>query len=253
MATAAGLPGILREVKNLCRIDGQYILSVMNSETRTPNSTARGRDPKDSGRDPETPGRDVAIISDPDKAAVLLKDPRLHILAMAATPMSAVEMADRLGETRQRIGYHLRQLVEAGLLEDVVVSRRGAMVEKRYQASAASYALSPSLLGSLTARMGSSSDQESARHLLGAIHEVQNDLAQLLAEDGSASDRMPTLTLSTRIRFRDAKQRAAFADALMAGLTNVVAQHTAPFEETDGTPGEGEPFRLTLTLNPTPS
>lgn len=203
--------------------------------------------------DPEAPLRDVAIISDPNMATVLLKDPRRHILEMATRPVSAVEMADRLGETRQRIGYHLRQLVDAGLLEDVVVSRRGAMVEKRYRASAASYALAPSLLGSLMARIGSSPDRDSARHLLGAINEVQDDLAQVLARRESESDRVPTLTLSTRIRFRDAEQRAAFADALMASLTDVVARHTAPFERDDGTAGEGEPFRLTLTLNPTPS
>lgn len=203
--------------------------------------------------DAMAPHRAVAIISDPNTASVLLKDPRRHILEMAGQPMSAVEMASRLGETRQRIGYHLRQLVDAGLLEDVVVSRRGAMVEKRYRASAASYALSPSLLGSLTARIESSPDRESASHLLGAINEVQDDLAQVLAQRESESDRVSTLTLSTRIRFRDAEQRAAFADALMAGLTDVVARHTAPFEQDDGNAGEGEPFRLTLTLHPTPS
>lgn len=205
------------------------------------------------GPESGAPPRDVAIISDPNMAAVLLKDPRRHILAMATRPLSAVEMAHRLGETRQRIGYHLRQLVDAGLLEDVVVSRRGAMVDKRYRASAASYALSPSLLGSLTARMESSPDRESVRHLLGAINEVQDDLAQVLAQQESGPDRVATLTLSTRLRFRDAKQRAAFADALMAGLTDVVARHTAPFEQDDGQAGEGEPFRLTLTLHPTPS
>jgi len=202
---------------------------------------------------PEAPLRDVAIISDPNMAAVLLKEPRRHILAMAAEPVSAVEVADRLGETRQRIGYHLRQLVEAGLLQDVVVSRRGAMVEKRYRATATSYALAPSLLGSLTARIGSAPDRDSARHLLGAINEVQDDLARVLARRESEADRVPTLTLSTRVRFRDAKQRAAFADALMAALTDVVAQHTTPFEPDDGMANDGDPFRLTLTLNPTPS
>lgn len=197
--------------------------------------------------------REVAIISDADSAAVLLKDPRRRILEMASSPVSAVEMAERLGETRQCIGYHLRQLVDAGLLEDVVVSRRGAMVDKRYRASAASYALSPSLLGSLAARVESSADRESVRHLLGAINEVQDDLGQVLAERESTSDRLPTLTLSTRLRFRDAHERAAFADALMAALTDVVGRHAAPYERDDGTPGDGDPFRLTLTLHPTPS
>lgn len=193
--------------------------------------------------------RSVAIISDPESAAVLLKDPRRSLLEMASQPVSAVEMAERLGEPRQRIGYHVRRLVDAGLLEDVVVARRGAMVDKRYRASAASYALAPNLLGSLAARVESVADRESLAYLVAAVNEVQDDLARVLTEQDAG--RIPTLTLSSRIRFRDAAERAAFADALMRALTDVVARHTAPYQRDDGEPGEGEPFRLTLTLNPT--
>lgn len=195
----------------------------------------------------------VAVISEPERASILLKDPRRRILHMALKPMSAVEMAERLGESRQRVGYHVRQLVEAGLLEDVEIERRGAMVHKRYRASAASYALAPSLLGSLAARVESTADRESVAHLLGAVNEVQEDIARVLATRRSAAERLPTLTLSTRLRFRDAAERGAFADALMKALTDVVARHSTPYERDEGEAPEGEPFRLTLTLNPTES
>lgn len=204
------------------------------------------------------PKRGISFISEPGRAAALLKGPRRQLLEMASEPVSAVDMAERLGETRQRIGYHVRQLVEAGLLEDVEVGRRGAMVEKRYRARASSYALAPSLLGSLAARVDSPADRESAAHLVGALNEVQEDLATVLASRDSSGDRLSTLTLSSRIRFRSAAQRGAFADALMRALTDVVARHSEPYErddrmnQQDGEP-EGEPFRLTLTLNPTPS
>lgn len=195
----------------------------------------------------------VAIISEPERASVLLKDPRRRILQMALEPVSAVEMAERLGESRQRVGYHVRQLLEAGLLEDVEIARRGAMIDKRYRASAASYALAPSLLGSLAARVESSADRESVVHLLGAVNEVQEDLARVLATRESGEERLPTLTLSTRLRFRDAGERGAFADALVKALTDVVARYSTPYERDDGGDPEGEPFRLTLTLNPTES
>ena len=198
---------------------------------------------------PTDPERAVAIISDAESAALLLKDPRRRILELALEPLSAVEMAERLGEPRQRVGYHVRQLVEAGLLEDVVVAQRGAMVDKRYRASADSYALAPELLGPLAARVESTADRESLAYLLGAVHEVQQDLVHALS--GPARARVRTLTLSTRVRFRDQEERAAFADALMRALTDVVGRFTTAFEKDDGTPGEGEPFRLTLTLNPT--
>jgi DNA-binding transcriptional ArsR family regulator len=219
---------------------GQIILSVMTDE----------RGVSDEGADLGV-SSGVAIISEPERASVLLKDPRRRILQMALEPVSAVEMAERLGESRQRVGYHVRRLVEAGLLEDVEVARRGAMIDKRYRASAASYALAPSLLGSLAARVDSSADRESVAHLLGALNEVQDDVARVLAGRESTSDRLPTLTLSTRLRFRAAAERGAFADALVKALTDVVARYSAPHEREDGSAPDGDPFRLTLTLNPT--
>lgn len=170
---------------------------------------------------------------------------------MARRPMSTVEMAERLDEPRQRIGYHVRQLVDAGLLEDVEVSRRGAMIDKRYRASAAAYVLAPDLLGPLAARVESSADRESVTHLLGAVNEVQSDLARVLSVRGAAGERLPTLTVSTRIRFRHARERTAFANALTAALTDVIGRHSSPFVQNDGAADAGEPFRLTLTLHPT--
>lgn len=195
--------------------------------------------------------RPVEIIADAERAAVLLKDPRRRILEMARTPLSAVEMAERLDEPRQRVGYHVRVLAEAGLLEDVETSRRGAMVEKRWRASAVAYALAPDVLGPIAARLPPPGDQESLTHLLGAVHEVQGDLARVLSARTSADERLPTLTLSTRIRFGDAAQRGAFADALVRALTEIAAAHAEPFEAADEAPEAGDPFRLTLTLHPT--
>lgn len=205
--------------------------------------------PSPQARHPAIP--DVGIISDLDTAAALLKDPRRRILELARTPITAVEVAERLAEPRQRVGYHVRRLAEAGLLVEAGSSRRGAMVEKRYRASAARYALAPRLLGPLAARLESRGDRESLAHLLGAVHEVQADLAQVLSEHGGTQARLPTLTLSSRLRFRDAAQRGAFADALVQALTDVVARHAAPFTDPAGEPAPGEPFRLTLTLHPT--
>ena len=85
---------------------------------------------------PTKRARQVQIIDDAERAVVLLKDPRRRLLEMARAPISATEMAERLDQPRQRVGYHVRMLAEAGLLEDVETTRRGAMVEKRYRASA---------------------------------------------------------------------------------------------------------------------
>lgn len=193
----------------------------------------------------------VAIISDLSTASVLLKDPRRQILELAQTPITTVEMAERLNEPRQRLGYHVRCLVGAGLLRPQAITRRGSMVEKQYRSSAKSYALSPELLGPLAARLGSRADGESAAHLLGALHEVQSDMAEALEASENAKTPLPTLTLSSRLRFRDQDERAGFAEALLQALAEVVAQHASAFHDSQGAPAPGDPFRLTLTLNPT--
>jgi DNA-binding transcriptional ArsR family regulator len=195
---------------------------------------------------------DVAIIDDVEAAAVLLKDPRRSILEMARSPITTVEVAHRLGEPRQRVGHHVRRLAEAGLLREVDSSRRGAMVERRYRASAARYALAPELLGPLAARLESRGDRASLAHLLGAVHEVQTDLVGVLSTRQDPGVRVPTLTLSSRLRFRNAAQRGAFADALVRALSEVVAAHASPFDSDEDAPAGGDPFRLTLTLHPTP-
>ena len=194
----------------------------------------------------------VHVISDVAAALVLLKEPRRRLLQMARRPVSAVEAAEELGETRQRIGYHVRQLVEAGLLLENEGHRRGAIVEKRYSATAETYALDPGLLGPLAARLGSAADRESLSELFGAVHQVQKDLAAVLSET-PPEGRVPTLTLSSELRLLDATQRGAFAEKLVAALTHVVATRSAPFTTPENVPTEGQAFRLTLTLHPTPA
>lgn len=199
-------------------------------------------------RQTPAPSAVVHVIDDVDDALVLLKEPRRRILELARDGVSAVDLALQLGETRQRLGYHLRQLVEADLLSEETGERRGAVVEKRYRARAEVYALSPDLLGPLAARLDAG-DRQSLAHLLGAVHQVQRDVTAVL--ESGPETRVPTLTLSTRIRFADAAERGAFADALVRALTDVVAHHARAFESTDAVTPDGEPFRLTLTLHPT--
>ncbi|MEN8374222.1 MAG: winged helix-turn-helix domain-containing protein, partial [Gemmatimonadota bacterium] len=53
------------------------------------------------------------------EGAVLLRDPERRRLVeeLRELPDSAAGLAQRLGQTRQRLNYHLRALEEAGVLE----------------------------------------------------------------------------------------------------------------------------------------
>ena len=189
---------------------------------------------------------DVDIVSDRKRALALLKPPRRRILELARTPATAVELAEQLEMPRQRVGYHVRELVQAGLLAETEVRQRGSVTEKRYRSNADGYVLSPDLLGALAAQPDSG-DAASAAHLFGSAHRVLREVEGAFV---GASQRVPTLTVSSRIRFRDANQRGVFARALADALTDVVGRYTEPFE---GDEAGGDPFRLTLLLHPTPT
>lgn len=94
------------------------------------------------------PLREVEAVTDGARATALVQHPvRRRILALARTPMSATEMAAKLGLPRQRVNDHVRQLERARSLSRAERCLRRNMVEQRYVVTARSYVIAPELLG----------------------------------------------------------------------------------------------------------
>src|SRR4029077_2361803 len=62
-------------------------------------------------------------------------------------PRTCAQLAEALGETPQKIYYHLKVLESAGAIEKVAERRVRAISEGYYRATARSYWLSPKLVG----------------------------------------------------------------------------------------------------------
>ncbi len=92
---------------------------------------------------------DVEVLDDPAVAGVVLDPLRARILAALAQPGSASTVAQSLGETRQKINYHLRSLEAAGLVHLVEERARRGLTERVVQATAGAYLVSPAALGDL--------------------------------------------------------------------------------------------------------
>jgi DNA-binding transcriptional ArsR family regulator len=193
-------------------------------------------------------------VSDGPRVAALVQHPvRRRIIALARTPMSATEMAARLGLTRQRVNYHVRQLERARFLERGERRLRRNMVEQRYIATARSYVIAPALLGPLAPHASDVHDAASAAALFALVSRAQDDLTRVVADAGMQARRVATLSLATDVRFASAEQRAAFTRALEEAIADVVARHTSPFVHEDGSPGDGRPYRLFLGCHPIPA
>jgi len=147
---------------------------------------------------------EVLYIDDTAVAAALLQPLRLDLLKRMAEPCSCPELAETLGVPTQQVNYHMRKLTEAGLVERVNERRVRGTVEGIYQAKAASYWLSPQLVGRLGARR--TLDEAGLSYLLSLAEDLQNDVAKLAEAPQSA----PCLGVSVQVELADAEQRGEF-------------------------------------------
>ena len=97
---------------------------------------------------------DVEVIEEPAAAAAALDGIRAALLAELAEPASATELAGRVGQSRQKVNYHLKILESHGLVEAAGERRWGGLTERLLVATAASYAVSPQALGRSRQRPG---------------------------------------------------------------------------------------------------
>jgi DNA-binding transcriptional ArsR family regulator len=186
--------------------------------------------------------RDVLLVDRVDQAAALLKPLRLEVLRRLAEPRSCPELAKALGQSTQKLNYHVRVLEEAGLVERVGERRVRGLVEGVYRARAGSYWLSPDLVG----RIGGgrrARDRFSLGFVLSLAEELQADLAGLANEGDDVE--LPTLGISAELEFRGVDERAAFMQELQEAMSALAVKYGGAEGE-----AQSEPFRLVLACYP---
>ena len=189
---------------------------------------------------------DVEVIEDPAAAVVALEPVRSRLLAELAEPASAASLAVRMGIARQKINYHLRALEEHGLVEVAESRKWGGLTERRLVATAASYLVSPSALGSVGADPGRGADRLSASYLIALAARIVREVGALVRRARETGKRLATLSLDTEIRFRSAADRAAFSKDLAEAVTALAARY-----HDESAPG-GRLHRLMIVAHPLP-
>src|SRR5262245_50126895 len=153
------------------------------------------------------PVADLEVIDDPAAAVVALDPIRARLLAELAVPGSAASLANRVGLARQKVNYHLRALEAHGLVRPVEEARWGGLVERRQVATAASYVVSPAVLGDAASDPARASDRLSARYLIALAARVVREVGELLRGSKEQRKHLATLALDTEIRFRSPADR----------------------------------------------
>ena len=190
----------------------------------------------------------VAVIDDPQVATVALDPLRSRMLArLAVSPASAAALAGELDQPRQRVGYHLTQLAEQGLVTEVERVRHGGITERRFSATARSYVVAPGALGDAGTDPARVVDRLSAGYLVAVAGRVVAEVGALLRGAAEAGQQLPTLSIDTTVRFRSPAERAAFADELNAAVVELVSRYH------DESAADGRTYRLAVLAHPRPT
>jgi DNA-binding transcriptional ArsR family regulator len=179
--------------------------------------------------------RDVLYLEQIEQAEALLKPQRIEVLRQLAEPRTCTEVAAVLDQTPQRVYYHVKRLVEAGLVEQVSERRVRGITEGIYQASARSYWLSPGLVGRIGG-LRRRQDELSLGYLLDLMEEVQADIAAL----DRAAPELPSIGVSGEVHVSPERRQEFLAD-LRTMLQDLFTRYGG---------AEGDAFKLVVACYP---
>jgi DNA-binding transcriptional ArsR family regulator len=190
---------------------------------------------------------DIGVIDDPVAATVALDPVRSRLLSELREPASAATLAARVGLPRQKVNYHLRTLESHGLVRLAGEKRWGGLTERRLVATASAYVVSPSALGPVAVDPERATDRLAASYLIALGARVVREVGDLIHRAHQAGKRLASLSIDTEIRFRSARERAAFTDELTEAINGLVAKYHD--ESAEG----GRSHRLVLMAHPLPA
>ncbi|MGI6126468.1 MAG: winged helix-turn-helix domain-containing protein [Planifilum sp.] len=165
------------------------------------------------------------VVRSPEQAAALLNPLRAEILAHTREPASAAEVARKIGDSPQRINYHLKALEKVGLVRRVGARQVRNLVEVLYQAIAKSFLLSEAVgLDSWAAER--IKEQGSLAHLITLSERIRRD-ALLLMEQSETEREIPSASLQMKVHLDSEERRNAFLRDYAAMLEELVSRYGA--------------------------
>ncbi len=168
--------------------------------------------------------RDLEVIDDPKVATAVLGPMRARVLAELREPGSATTVAATLGETRQKVNYHLRALEAVGLVREVGERPKRGLTERLVVASARSYVVSSEVLGE-GAATPERTDKLSSRYLIAVAARIVREGGRLVGLADATGRPLATLTLDSELRFASAAERAAFTAELTEASAQLVRKY----------------------------
>jgi len=170
----------------------------------------------------------IAVIDRPAQAVALLKPVRARILEHLRAPDSATGVAAALGLKRQRVGYHVRQLEQLGLVRHVGDRRRGNLIERLLVTVARHFVIAPSALGRLGAHPDEVADRFSSDYLVAVAAQAARDVAALGEAARTAGRKPSVMTLQVDIRFSSPEEQGRCAEEIAGFVADLAKRYHKP-------------------------
>ncbi len=169
----------------------------------------------------------VQVVTALEAVQAMTHPVRVRILEALRQPESAAGVARAIGQSRQNVNYHLKELERAGLVRAAGERRRGNLIEPLYESVAGSFVISPRAVWSDRKRLAALRDQVSLEHLVALGERFQHDATALLDRATFDGDEIPSASVDTEVRFPTAEARAAFMDEYLRMLGSLLKKHGA--------------------------
>jgi DNA-binding transcriptional ArsR family regulator len=191
-----------------------------------------------------TPAWSVQTIDDPEALQALSHPLRVRVIDALREPGSAATVARQLGEARQKVNYHLKELERAGLVVRTGERRTGNFVEALYQSAARTLVVLPRAAWGDPRRLAAMADQVSLEHLVMLGERLARNAAVLLDRAAFDGEQIATAAVEGELHFASEAERAAFLNEYLAAIGPLLARYGSR---------SGEPYRVAIALYPEPS
>ena len=185
----------------------------------------------------------MEVLTDSSRLATVLSPLRMRVLEEMKEPQSATSLAPRLGVSRQKLNYHLRELEREGFLEVVEERRRRGCIERVLRVTSRSFVVNPALLGALASDSSDARDRFSTAYLLATASATIRDVALLSQRARAVDERLATFTMDTEVRFASPAAFRSFTEHLVSAVARLAAKY-------DDTSPKSRRFRVVLGSHP---
>lgn len=185
----------------------------------------------------------MQVLTDSVQLAAVLSPLRMRVLEEMKQPQSATSLAPRLGVSRQKLNYHLRELEREGFLEVAEERQRRGCVERVMKVTSRAFVVSPTVLGRLGDDPAQARDRFSSAYLLATASHLIRDVAILQERAGAVDERLATFTMETAVRFRSPAAFRSFVEELAASVAALAAKY-------DDASAGSRRFRVVLGSHP---